>query len=960
VDADMPMRLVNIPKFEKDNSIAINVIKYNEEQFLEIGVHDEEQAEDDDEQDVLESRQSECFHVVYRTKYPLFTTQVNLLLLENKDSFHYCAITNLNRLLNTDHDNNSRVWCDKCLRSFHRCRGAYEKHLPSCIESMAEPCRYEVPQKGSIMHFSDWSKTISPSFVAYCDFESLLSPGEGALLQTHMPLAAGCLMVENSNNHAKYSQFINNLHQNAVHQLLVHLEGEATRVKEWYDSNANCKMQDLTLHEAELFSKAESCYLCREQFQQDKVRDHDHMNGRYLGAACNKCNLARRIRKPFLPVVFHNLRGYDLHHILKHALSKFPKWSLSCIPQSTEKFLSLTCHIPNSVSLRFIDSLQFLSASLDSVSKTMNKEDFLLIRDLPLCDTIKFTKGIFPYSYMTDESRLKDTELPCLSQFYDTLTDSISITPEDYERAQTAWKTTNCHTMQDYLMLYLQLDCYLLADVFQHFRHVTLCEDKLDPLHFFSTPGLSWASAQLMSREEEDKVQLLHDSTMYEFFEQGIRGGMTFVNQHNVQHKEGETDLLYVDVNNLYGWALSQPLPTANFKWIFDEDELQSIVTDLPLVDAVTSKIGYYLEVDLEVPNELHDKLDQLPIAPEMRPPPNSKTPKLLLTHSPKSQYKIHFRLLQLYMSLGVKVTKVHRAIQFTQSPVFRRYIKYNTKQRKSAKSLFKKNLYKLKNNSLYGKMVENIRKRRNIRLCNTAKRLKCYTSKVAFKKSLLIDDNLVAVTLQKECIILDRPIFIGQAVLDISKLRMYQLQYDELESYRREFNCKLNIVAGDTDSFFLECRGVNLASQLLPAMKRDHLLDTSNYPTSHPLFSREHASDIGLIKDESGGVTAYKEWIFIRPKCYSLLSYDGENVRKAKGVSRDVVKRKLTHATYSSTHSNPEESRYEKQRRIDSRNHQLYTIESSKRVMGGDGGDDKRHWCDNNSSRAYGHYKNV
>jgi hypothetical protein len=435
---------------------------------------------------------------------------------------------------------------------------------------------------------------------------------------------------------------------------------------------------------------------------------------------------------------------------------------------------------------------------------------------------------------------------------------------------------------------------------------------------------------------------------------------MTFVNKHHVQHQEGETELLYADVNNLYGWALSQPLPTANFKWIFDNEELEQILCELPNMDAVTSKIGYYLEVDLEVPNELHDKLDQLPIAPEMRPPPNSKTRKLLLTHFPKSQYKIHFRLLQFYISLGVKVTKVHRVIQFTQSSVFRRYIKYNTEKRKKAKCLFKKNMYKLRNNSLYGKMVENIRKRRNIRLCNTAKRLKCYTSKATFKKTLLIDHNLVAVTLQKENILLDRPIFIGQAVLDVSKLRMYQLQYEELEAYRSEFNCELNIVAGDTDSFFIECHGVSLASQLLPAMKRDELLDTSNFPSTHPLCSMEHASDIGLIKDESCGITAYKEWIFIRPKCYSLLSYDGDNVKKAKGISRDVVKRKLTHATYSSTYSNPEESRYEKQRRIDSRNHQLFTVESSKRVMGGDGGDDKRHWCSNNFSRAYGHYKNV
>jgi hypothetical protein len=213
---------------------------------------------------------------------------------------------------------------------------------------------------------------------------------------------------------------------------------------------------------------------------------------------------------------------------------------------------------------------------------------------------------------------------------------------------------------------------------------------------------------------------------------------------------------------------------------------------------------------------------------------------------------------------------------------------------------------------------------------------------------------------MKKEAIMLDRPIFIGQAVLDLSKLRMYDLNYRELEQYRERFNCQLNIVAGDTDSFFLECKNVSLKDELLPAMIEDGLLDTSNYPSSDPLYTNNNSNKIGLIKDESAGSTFYKEWLFIRPKCYSLLSYDGTNTKKAKGVQRDIIKRKLTHDYYSTSLLNPDESRYEKQRRIGSENHQLYTLLTCKRVMGGDGGDDKRCWYQENASHAHGHFRHY
>jgi hypothetical protein len=230
---------------------------------------------------------------------------------------------------------------------------------------------------------------------------------------------------------------------------------------------------------------------------------------------------------------------------------------------------------------------------------------------------------------------------------------------------------------------------------------MALEQDGLDPVNFVSIPGLSWDSAFKMTGTSLD---LLQDSVMYEFFEAGIRGGMTFVNTHHIRsNKPGEedydplkphTELLYIDANNLYGQALSMSLPQKNFKWVEDMEMQKRLVESLPHMNVIRGKRGFVAEVDLEIPTHLHDLLDDLPLAPE-----KSKvtwdmftpymvdlhggtrgyrgTEKLLLTHLPKSHYVIHCALLQFYLKMGILVTKIHRIVTFDQSPFFEPYISF-------------------------------------------------------------------------------------------------------------------------------------------------------------------------------------------------------------------------------------------------------------------------------------------
>ena len=237
-----------------------------------------------------------------------------------------------------------------------------------------------------------------------------------------------------------------------------------------------------------------------------------------------------------------------------------------------------------------------------------------------------------------------------------------------------------------------------------------------------------------------------------------------------------------------------------------------------------------------------------------------------------------------------------------------------------------------------------------NLRLCNTEAKLVTYASKVTFKSSIIIDENLVMALLNRDIVHLNRPAYIGQSVLDISKVRMYELKYFQLDKYQGN----IDIVAGDTDSFFLEVKGVHL-DQLLLQMKEDGLLDTSNYNPTHPLYDAQ-SSKIGKVKDETGGKYYYKEWVFLRPKCYSLLTSENEEEMRAKGIM--LRQTEIKHQSYLDVYSDNMKTLIVNQRRIASQSHQLVTIESSKVAL--KCFDDKRDWYRENASHAYGYIETM
>ena len=250
-----------------------------------------------------------------------------------------------------------------------------------------------------------------------------------------------------------------------------------------------------------------------------------------------------------LPVVFHNLQGYDAHLFIKQ-LARL-SGDFTCIPLTEEKYISFSKKIKvdgyqsragKNVSLyfemRFIDSYKFLQTSLANLVKNLQPDDFsntkAIFKETEQSEVavgLLTRKGVYPYDYVTSIESLAETQLPPNDSFYSRLNDE-DITDEDYTRALNVRTSFNCKSFRDYHDLYLKSDVLLSTDVVENFRATCLRHYKLDPLHYYTSPGLAWDACLKTTGQE---LELLHDYDMLMMFERGIRGGITL--QRDMQRR---------------------------------------------------------------------------------------------------------------------------------------------------------------------------------------------------------------------------------------------------------------------------------------------------------------------------------------------------------------------------------------------------------------------------------------
>ena len=565
---NFPLSQKHYNKVEKQNSIRINVFGYENGQPFPI-------------------------HISKET----FEDQMNLLLITKDEKKHYVLIKDFNTFMyNQSKHKERKHFCMYCLQCFSSER-VLPNHVNNCLTINGVQA-IKMPKQGeNILEFNNFHKQLPVPFVIYADFEAITKKVQGCkqseemekdkdrrsyteAYQTHEDCGYGYKVICcYDDKYSKYTSIYRG--ENAVYKFMEKMLEEVEYCKTAIKKHFN-KPLVMTEVDEQHFKTMDGCHICGEKYTDKdvRVRDHCHITGKFRCSAHQECNLKLRIKPENLkiPVIFHNLRGYDSHFIMqqigeitnKHGYTnkkgEKEDLNINTIPNNMEKYMAFM--LGNH--LMFIDSFQFMSSSLDKLVSNLPKDDLIYTSKAfkgKRLDLMSQT-GVYPYDYMDSFEKFNEKELPTKDQFYSILNDQ-HITDDEYNHAKEVWNTFMLRTLGNYHDLYLVSDMLLLTDVFENFRKTCMQYYKLDPCHYFTSPGLSWDSVLKMTNI---KLELMTDIDMFQFIEKGMRGRASYIanrygNANNKYMKEYDEKapskyIMYLDANNLYGWAMSTAVLT--------------------------------------------------------------------------------------------------------------------------------------------------------------------------------------------------------------------------------------------------------------------------------------------------------------------------------------------------------------------------------------------------------------
>ena len=958
---EFPVCIKHYNKIEKQNSININVFGYENKQPYPIYISKEKNED-----------------------------HMELLLITENENNHYVLIKDFNKFMynQTKHEHRKH-FCMHCLQCFSSDR-VLSNHKDICIQVNGTQAIKMPTKDNNILKFNNFHKQQPVPFVIYADFEAITEKIHGCqqegkksyteAYQKHTDCGYGYKVVCCYDD--KYTKPIQLYRgENAVYKFMENILEELKWCKKVMKKHFN-KPLKMSNEDEQEFKKSTRCHICDKKYNEEdvRVRDHCHITGVFRGSAHQDCNLKLKMKPEEIkiPVIFHNLRGYDSHfimqklgqivkkHTYKNNKGEDKQMNINAIPNNMEKYMAFM--LGNH--LTFIDSFQFMSSSLDKLVSNLPAEALKYTSERFKKEKLSLMtrKGVYPYDYMDSFDKFNKTELPTKEEFYSILIDE-HISNEDYTHAQNVWNTFKLQTMGEYHNLYLKSDILLLADVFENFRRTCIQYYKLDPCHYFTSPGLSWDA---MLKMTNIKLELMTDINMFQFIEKGMRGGISYIanrygkanNKYMKEYDEKAPSkyIMYLDANNLYGWAMSQHLPVGNFRWMTEKQISKLNVARYN----ENSEKGLILEVDLEYPKELHNLHNDYPLTAErvcvnknmlsdyckkIATKYNISTGlvhKLIPTLSNKEKYVLHYRNLQMYIDLGLKLKKIHRVLEFDQSPWLKQYIDFNTQKRSQAKNAFEKDFFKLMNNSVFGKTMEKNRKRVDVRLITDGKKLLKMSSKPTFVCSKIFNENLVAVHKIKEVLTLNRPAYVGMCILDLSKTLMYDFHYNYI---KQKYGDKAKLLFTDTDSLTYEIQTEDVYQDFWNDKDR---FDNSDYPESSPYFDKTNKKVIEKFKDEAAGIPI-TEFVGLRSKMYSYIKDNKKVGKTAKGIKKNIIKNNIKHEDYKNVLINNKQIHHT-MKTIRSSKHQLGSYEINKVSLSCF--DDKRYIAnDGINSFSYGHY---
>ena len=801
---------------------------------------------------------------------------------------HYVLIKKLDVFLG---DHNKKFICRRCLSSYTN-ENMLIKHKPKCENNDITSI------KTSNESHLFWKKYFHKNplyFRIYADFEADNEKDDSIVgnkttnIYKQNPILNGYHIVSELEDILKSDYYKSPLGYNNVDWFVdevIKLENKMA----FYFKNTEKDVIMSQLDEED-FRNNDICRFCEKIIESDKVRDHCHLTGKYRGPAHSKCNInVTQKQSNFIPFIFHNFSNYDCHMFFKKLVNmKNNKVKFDIIPKTNEEYISVTYGC-----IRFIDSYRILSSGLDSLVKNLDEDDFKILKEgFPDKWQYLNKKLAYPYEYFNG---IDDYKKPVHNlenkDFFSKLKNKC---PDDKEidRTREIIKKFNIKNGEELTQLYLKSDVILLADVFEKFIKISVEEFGINPLYCVSLPGYTW---QCGLKFTDINLQTLQDKDMILLLENNIRGGVSSIMGDKYIKSDKNKKILYIDANNLYGHSMCQYLPYDEIK--FDNTIKLEDILNTP----DDSDIGYFIELDLKYPDNIKQKTKNFPFAPinkkiipdnfndymkEIKPDNHIQTKKLICDWSDKKNYLIHYRMLKFYIRHGMIIGKVHNVISFKQSRWLEKYISFNTQKRNKAKNDFEKDFYKLLNNAFYGKTMENVRNRLKIKFIkkDDHKEIIKQQSKLIFNGIHKPYENYDSYTFKQNEVLMDKPIYLGFSVLELSKLLMYETYYDILQPYFEQEKIQLHYM--DCDSFVLSIETENIINDLKNLEK---LFDFSNLDKNHELFSNKNKKVVGKFKIETPKNIWIDEFVALRSKCYAFKCGDNSK-NKLKGISKSYSK---------------------------------------------------------------------
>jgi hypothetical protein len=883
-----PMDINKIRFFEKKNNIRVNVYCVDDDKETKIPLH-------------ITKAKSE--------------STVNLFFHEG----HYSLIKNFSRFCGGDHGSNHHFNCERCLAPY-ALKESYLNHLEVCSQLNENNSLVKMPSltKDSQIpttHFTDHKKQKKAPVVLYADFECSLQKCDNherkGVVAKHRANSFRIRIesIVDLGISLDYEYSGDDCDLKFVELLVQTLESKIQSKLAYY---RKCFEKPVLSHQEENeFQNATKCIFCKKGFPDNsiKVRDHCHFTGKYEGAAHQFCNMKayQSLKgKVKVPIFFHNA-NYDMKCIIA-AFQKIQGENfvekMGGIPCNMEIYKTLDIN-----SFQINCSYAHLSSSLDTLIKNLPDEKKTLLKTIANGDEEKFhlikKKGFYPYEKICSVEDLHFPIEELKMEDFNSKLNLSKMTKEDFDHVKNVIKKFNITNFKEYHDLYLKIDVYGLRDVFEYHRELTFKTYGLDAAHYIGLPSLTWQAGLKFTGV---KLQQIMDKDMFEMFETMKRGGVSVIshkyakaNNHYLPDYDKEKEdsfLVQFDCNNLYGWAMSEALPTGDFQWIDPENFSLESYEQL-------DEEGLILEVDLEYPRELHDRDNDYPLAPEKLK--INDHIKLAPNLNNKTKYILHIRNLKCYIEKGMILKKIHRVVSFTQSRWLKTYIDNNSNLRQKATNDFEKDFYKLMNNAFYGKTMENIRGRQNVQFCLTKEQFQKHTMSPLFADINVINpESLALVKTHKKVVVLDKPLYIGACVLDLSKLAMYKFHMDTMKVRYPE----ALMMKTDTDSLLYYIKTKDFYQDINSTPLAN--VEFSNFPKWHPLFETAHKKVPGWFQDEcvdgsNGNMSIISEYVGLRAKSYSnkLYSFDQNNIggyedkKKAKGISSKHVKKRLAFEDY-------------------------------------------------------------